>query len=352
MGQLDVLQAQPEVQMAAAFVGNLRPRFVPYAFGALPLRSHADVIGHPSHGLIGAIVVVPQPARIVQTRAPKELIDAETSRHVVRRVGGVPLAPLEETVDAGRQLACGADLPSPATSGACSHWVIVPQKGPLPLWSALLEIPGADGAPAHLLRQFTLLMQDGLNLRDSGTQDMHDAGSGNEQLVADCGVCDDSYDFGEKAVNYIAEPYNIRLARRGMAGVESHSNLNLRDFGPDFFRLSPGEVSHPPMPVLRAEAGEEIVVHVVHPGGRARQHSFDTVAQDYDDLSPGFGFPHSALLGPGKAVVASISRKPAQDCYLWTDGATQLAAGGVWGLIDVVAKGRIDSAETSCGAQP
>lgn len=350
--QLDELQVLPGIEPVAGLAARLRLRFVPYAFGALPLRSHADMIGHPSHGLIGAVVVVPQSARITDARAPKHAIPAS------RRLPVRPLSPGDrmvvrpERLDAVRLLACGSSLPGPRPQRACTQQVIVPQKGPLPLWSALLEVPGADGAPAHRIRQFTLLMQDGLNLRDSGTQDVHDAGNGNEHLVSDCAICNDSYDFGEKAVNYIAEPYNIRLSRRGAPGVESHSNLNLRDFGPDFFRLAPGEVAHPPMPVLRAEAGEEIVVHVVHPGGRARQHSFDTVAQDYDDLFPGFGFPHSALLGPGKAVVASISRKPAQDCYLWTDGATQLAAGGVWGLIDVVAKGRIAAGDTSCGAQP
>jgi hypothetical protein len=107
------------------------------------------------------------------------------------------------------------------------------------------------------------------------------------------------------------------------------------------------------VPVLRAEEGDEVLIHVVHPGGRARQRSFVTIAQDYDDLFPGFGFPHSALLGPGKAVVAALSRPAATGCYLWFDGATPLRAAGSWGLLDVVPQGQIGSpAVTSCGRRP
>lgn len=89
------------------------------------------------------------------------------------------------------------------------------------------------------------------------------------------------------------------------------------------------------MPVLRAEPGEEVVIHIVHPGGRARQRAFITIAQDYDDLFPGFGFPRGALLAPGKAVTASLTMPLKRGCYLWFDGPTQTRAGGTWGLLEV-----------------
>lgn len=91
-----------------------------------------------------------------------------------------------------------------------------------------------------------------------------------------------------------------------------------------------------PMPVLRAIAGDEVVIHVVHPGGRARQRAFATVAQDYDDLFRGFGLPRAALLAPGKAITASLTKAVEPGCYLWFDGPAHLRSAGTWGLLDVV----------------
>ena len=105
------------------------------------------------------------------------------------------------------------------------------------------------------------------------------------------------------------------------------------------------------MPVLRAQAGEEVVIHVVHPGGRARQRALVTIGQDYDDLFPGFGFPHAALVAPGKAVPASLSRVVEPGCYLWFDGPTQIRGAGAWGLLDILAEGDFANPEvTSCAA--
>jgi hypothetical protein len=61
-----------------------------------------------------------------------------------------------------------------------------------------------------------------------------------------------------------------------------------------------------------------------------------TVAQDYDDLFAGFGFPRGALLAPGKALTASLTKPLDAGCYLFFDGPTHLRSGGVWGLIDVI----------------
>ncbi len=95
-------------------------------------------------------------------------------------------------------------------------------------------------------------------------------------------------------------------------------------------------------------------MHVVHPGGRARQHAFATIGQNYNDLFPGFGFPRSALVAPGKAITASLTRKAEVGCYLFHDGPAYLQAGGLWGLIDVVAneKDLDDPAKTSCARAP
>lgn len=224
------------------------------------------------------------------------------------------------------------------------YYLIAPKEDKAqPISVMTMEVPryGADATVddpvrTHHIRQFTLFWQDGLNLVDRDTQDKHRFGGVDHKLVADCKICDDSYDRGEKGVSYRSEPFHRRLRGIHGAPIESHYNLNAYDFGRDFFRLSAAERANPPMHVLRAGAGEEVVIHVVHPGGRARQRAFVTVAQDYDDLFPGFGFPRAALLAPGKAITASLTRPLEAGCYLWFDGPTQTRAGGAWGLIDVV----------------
>ncbi|WP_416910783.1 hypothetical protein [Paracoccus sp. (in: a-proteobacteria)] len=343
--QLDDLSALPGMDDLLALLRRVKVNFIPYAFGALPVKSHADMIGHPTHGLIGAIVVVPQDADIGDVRAPKMRFDLGTDKNdiSIRRrycmlfpVVSGDVAPLDTPL---------------ALPRACTERVVVPEKSDTPFWNAAMVVFDAEKQP-HNLRQFTLFWQDGLNLRDIDTKDVHDAGSGNEKLVADCLICDDTYDFGDKGISYRAEPFNVRLRRdlNPSGGSESHYNQNQFDFGPNFFTLTPQDLAGlPPMPVLRAQVNEEVVVHVVHPGGRARQRALVTLGQDYDDLFPGFGFPHSALVAPGKAVPASFSRRVREGCYLWFDGPVQLRAGGAWGLLDVVKPDQFgDRSVTSC----
>lgn len=354
LAQINELAMRPGHAGLFEILERVKVNFIPYAFGALPVKSHADMIGHPSHGLIGAIVVVPQSADI-SDRPDKSDIRAPKIRFAPpaqNPIGSLTLArsctlfPIISGNDA--LLDTPARIPD-----ACSAHVIAPRLTDTPLYGAYLPTRDTDGG-RHELRQFTLFWQDGLNLRDTKTGDIHDAGNGNEMLVADCKVCNDSYDLGEEGVSYLAEPFHIRLQRLGLnpapQGIESHYNLNAFEFGPNFFRLTlPQDLDGlPPMPVLRARDGEEVVIHVLHPGGRARQRAFVTIGQDYDDLFPGFGFPHSALVAPGKAVPAALSRKVRTGCYLWFDGPTQLRAGGVWGLLDVVSADDFDKQGSSC----
>ena len=88
-------------------------------------------------------------------------------------------------------------------------------------------------------------------------------------------------------------------------------------------------------PTLLASPGEEVVYRVLHPGGRARQRAFNTFGNGYDDLFPGFGFPNSALLAPGKALTAALLQPVAAGCYPWRDGPGMMFGGGVWGHLDV-----------------
>lgn len=352
---------------------HLETEFFPYAFGALPLKSFGDLIGHPSHGLIGAVTVAPLNATIGDVRAPKRRFAAcENGLMLPERFWGLrehrgerDLAQrLREAGPLLRRNDLGARLgkfwfDDPRIRPLCASYVIVPEpinpaKPARPMWEAHLKAGGPDGGTAHAIRQFTLFWQDGLNLQDRRTADRFEEAGHDDRLVENCLVCDDSYDLGERGVSYRAEPFHVRL--RGETGnpttIESHYDTNEFQFDLNFFRLEPGEV--PPvdtsLPVLRAAEGEEVVIHVVHPGGRARQRAFATIAQDYNDLFPGFGFARAALLAPGKAITASLTKPVEAGCYLWTDGPLQTRAGGTWGLLDVVRSSDLgDSEITSCG---
>lgn len=80
--------------------------------------------------------------------------------------------------------------------------------------------------------------------------------------------------------------------------------------------------------------GEQIVIRVVHPGGRARQRAFAMNGYSYDELFPGFGFPRSTLLAPGKSITAWLRPDAYKGTTVWHDGPTHLRAGGTWGLIE------------------
>ena len=344
---LDAMLYRPGLVWLIGWLDVFDVRFVPYAFGALPVKSQGDVIGHPLEGLIGAITVVPEDAVITDVRARKQ-------RFGGRRFGCVRLDRLVPNTQANK-LPIPERFLRPTNNRACMESVIVPdrQNHDRPFWTAQLTTPGPDGEK-HTIRQFTLFWQDGLNLTDRATQDETIVAGGNIRLVATCGICGDSYDWGEKGVSYRSEPFNVRLRDTGQGIVESHFNLNAFEFGEEFFPLKPSELTVPskqPMPVLRAIAGEEVVVHVVHPGGRARQRAFVTIGQDYDDMFRGFGFPRAALLAPGKAITASLTKAVEPGCYLWFDGPTHTRSGGSWGLLDVVSEDVFEKPEVSACAR-
>lgn len=304
-----------------------RTHWMPYAFGPMAIKSFGDAIGHGAHGLVGAIDVVPSNWPVAEAgfgRVP----DGDNFRIV----------------------------PQPIAGG---QGVVVD------------DVKLTDHPDGHRIREFVLFYQDGLNLRDRRSQghwhydndltNVRDPDGSMINPLPDCMVCDDSYDLGDQGVSYHSSPFFSRLRSDSPgSALEADTDLNKMLFPSGFFRLKPEEQaagadgliaskSDAPMAVLRAEAGEEVTIGVLQPSGRARQHAFVTIAQGYDDLFPGFGFPHSALMSAGKGLSASLYRPVRAGCYFWHDGPTYLSAGGIWGLLDVVEKGDFgDPSKTSC----
>lgn len=185
--------------------------------------------------------------------------------------------------------------------------------------------------------EFVLVYQDGLNLKQDG------------QPVPDCHVCDDTYDSGDIALNFRTEPF---WARMGLPRVDPSPDpeagakpvlVDLNKYTvPDGFLLP----SFMPVatPTFCTAPGEQVVMHVVHPGGRARQRGLMPYGLRYDDLGmTSFGSPHSGLLGPQKAATLDFGNVP-EGLWLYRDGPAYITAGGSWGYIDA----RADKPDGAC----
>jgi len=285
---------------AIAAALNERAHWIPYAFGAVPVQPTTDPVSQIPHGLMGTIDVVPV------TWTP---LDDDGLRC------GAP--------DAAGYLRCAAGYVAGRSLGDGFAWSAVDEAG-----------------EAETLREFVLFWRDGLNLWDEDRPLPWRWADDNTPvwgaMVPDCPVCDDSYDRGEAGVSHHA-PSLARLLRAtlpaqelGFAGaVHRSDDLNAFRFPPDW------PVRWDERIALKAHPGEQVVIRVVHPGGRARQRAFVMNGYTYDDLFPGFGFPRSALLAPGKSVSAWLRPSAAAGISIWHDGPTTLRSAGAWGLLAV-----------------
>lgn len=235
-----------------------------------------------------------------------------------------------------------------ATMGLVGALVIEPE-------GATLDIDPNDVTQARVTvggkthREAVLVYQDGLNLKIDAAQhtgkpgDLAGADLSGQKPIPDCQVCDDTYDSGDSAVNYRTEPFWARVNaawKNGKpneeTGKEQLVDLNGISIPADiWFRPVGGSGPDKAIetPVISAREGEKLVIHAVHPGGRARQRALVTMGHSYLDQSVArFGSPSSSLLAPRKAVTAVIdSVQPG--CWLWRDGPAQFVGGGVWGMI-------------------
>lgn len=268
-------------------VATKTPR--PYAAGPLPIKSFGDIIGHAAHGLFGALIVEPQGAQALPHGASARF----SLPPFAHPAPGVPSAGVEEAYD----------------------------------------------IPPATVSEHALFWQDALNL---GTDRLGRAGVGGRANgyapVADCKVCDDSYDFGKRAVSYRSGMLAERLglpavrsadAKRYAARVHGAFDLNAIAIAKNIYTPTFAQLH---LPALTSMDGDEVAIRVVHPGGRARQRAFVLTGAGYDDLFPGFGFANAALLAPGKAITAHLWRRASPGCGLWRDGPSLMVGQGVWGL--------------------
>jgi hypothetical protein len=251
---------------------------IPYAFGTIPIKAFGDVIGHGTHGLFGTLIIEPE----------------------------------------------GATYHDPKTGA------LIPDSDRWALGSEALIKYTDEKGDQKTFREFVIAYQDGLNLHwNSPGNSIHAS-----KPIGDCPICDDSYDHGEKALNYRTAPFWARLRKSTdiNGNIITHdtgvdSDLNRINFPNNFLLESWAPIS---TPVFRANVGEEVRFRVSQPHGRARQRAFVSFGHDYVDLMPNFGSAHAALLAPGKSMTATFDSTK-EGCYLYRDGPMHIFAGGVWG---------------------
>jgi hypothetical protein len=245
----------------------------PKELGASNITSLGDIINHPVHGLFGAMIIEP----------------AQAEYECLNEAGSV------DTEREALQVGCG-------------------------IRSQIKQ--------AHTsFREFVVFYRDGLNLHYESLDASHP--------IPNCLICDDSYDRGEKGINYNTEPFWARLKQKPSLDVASGKwtlpELNDAYFPENFFLESYQPTA---TPKFLAKKEEEVRFRVLQPHGRARQRTFMVYGHDFPDMMPEFGSPHAPLISVGKAITAKIdSANPG--LWQYRDGPNQMWSGGAWGIFDV-----------------
>jgi hypothetical protein len=331
---------------------------VPIEFGALPLSSYADVFKHAAHGAIGALVIGPEGSRVCESDDPRE---READQHT--------------------------------------------------------ETSATICTPHGRYRDFVLALQDAVDARIRGDR------------VPNLKGAEEPDDYGIKAVNYRSEPLwgrrggdpSIEFEERNefeYGGVlSSKAFANVAPLQSDVERtpepqrpISPSQLDHlrppvtpadadqmlaslgfqeaskrvrcqagvqllaqdgrhacdPETPLFVAQAGREVRLRVVHPGGHTRQQAFTVHGHDWDPAPWNAGPPgtnrgshvmrvsHEAAMadawtvqgsynGVGPMMAANLlmhagGRAELPMDYLWRSQASFVFDGGIWGLMRVVDK--------------
>lgn len=275
----------------------------PIEYGAIPLRAMGDVVEHGSQGMIGTLVIEPAGATY-WSESGTVAGDGHGTRAIIKLPSGST---------------------APATSSA----------------SAAGTTPTATKAGgANSFRENVLMYQDGLNLRLR-------TGSEAAMAVPQHYAGDDSYDYGERGLNYGSEPLWSRIDYSLSGGSCDGAALVSGDLNPcrlpatlmtdDDARL-PAALRGLPVhtPVFTADAGDQVRFRVVQADGRARQHSFRAIGHDYADM----GMEHfvnsgASLVTVGKGITANLYGGARRGYWLYEDGPTSMVNTGIWGLFKV-----------------
>jgi hypothetical protein len=301
-------------------------RSLPMEFGALPLSSFGDVVKHPAHGAIGALVIGSKGSRVCESDdANERAADRATDTSATlctpqgRRYRDFVLV-LQDAVDAKIQ----GDL-VPNLKGA--------------------EEPDDYGIKAVNYRSEPLWGRRG------GDPSMEFE----ERSEFEFGAVHSSKAHRNDAARTPVTPAqaDALLATQGFA----KASLLLRcQAGIDLLAQDGRHACDPETPLFVARAGREVRLRVVHPGGHTRQQAFTLHGHDWDPAPWNLGSnelraTHASAMqdawtvqgsynsvGPLMAanlLVHAGGRREVPMDYLWRSQASFVYDGGIWGLLRV-----------------
>jgi len=253
--------------------------------------------------------------------------------------GTIPLRSMSDPVKQGSQGLLGVLVVEPAGATYYNEANTALQVGGT---KATIRVPATATQPARVFKENVLVYQDGLNLRlRNGT---------NHAEIAQHWVGDDTYDMGERALNYRTEPLATRIDFSKQSPTGGCSNLTqvlANDINPcvlapnlmvDNDARLPAELRGLPVetPIFSAKPGEEVVFRVTQPDGRARQHSFRIGGHNYADMQlEDYVTPGNSIMTPGKAINVKPYGGAQPGYWQYRDGPSMFVNTGVWGLFKV-----------------
>ena len=295
-------------------------------FGALPLLSLGDVIKHPAHGAIGALVIGPKGSRVCASEhADEQAADraSDTSATVCTEEGRRYrdfVVVLQDAVDAKIQGGLvpnlkGAEEPDDYGIKAVNYRTE-------PLWGR------RGGDPSIEFEERNEFDYGGVH--SSKVQRNTAAGEPVTAAQADA-----------------------LLASQGFAKA---SALLRCQAGIDLLPQAARHACDPETPLFVARAGSEVRLRVVHPGGHTRQQAFTVHGHDWDPAPWNLGSNvmrsthHQATrdawtiqgsyngVGPHMGtnlLLHAGGRAELPMDYLWRSQASFVYDGGIWGLLRV-----------------
>ena len=281
----------------------------PAEFGAVNLQDSGDVIKHPAHGAIGALII-----------EPPGTTHAYAEQHPLHR-GSIIAEPFYRSRGA-------ADIIDPKSNTV-------------------------------QFRDFALLYQDALGL--------HRYGMPLENLRGG----DDAEDSGSKAFNYRTEPLWARAGFINPS-ISPEESLNA-DFSAILSSKASNAGCHgacgdPATPLFTAQPGMEVRFRILHPGGHSRQHGFTLFGHNWELMpwqssakgqSDKMGWNrHSPLIGSASGIgplrhvnvlTCAGGEFGVEGDYLYRTQESFQYQGGLWGIFEVKkAKGENGNVRKDC----
>lgn len=316
---------------------------LPIEFGALPLSSFGDVIKHPAHGVIGALVIEPKGSHRCKPDDERELkadVATDTSATICTTDGKKYrdfVVILQDAVDAKINGDAVANL-----------------KG--------AEEPDDYGIKAANYRSEPLWARRGgdpsIEFEERNEFDYAGVLSSKVQR-----------NDGKNTPVSVAETSAL-LASDGFAGAAKKLKCQA---GIPLLNQYNRNVCDPETPIFVARAGREVRMRVVHPGGHTRQQAFTVHGHDWDPYP--WNLDSSALLANHAAAVDdswivqgsynSVGPMMATNLlihaggryelpmdYLWRSLASFVYDGGIWGILRVLPKNAEQNATNKTNLSP